>query len=111
EDRLGRAAVRYLGDRKQWIEQVQHRRPFREPLAKLEDFARRVDDLKRQLCRAALRKSNDYGKELATLTQALDALSPLQVLTRGYAVAIGKDGRVIRSVHSLQPQDSVRLLL
>lgn len=111
EDRLGRAAVRYLGDRKQWIEQVQHRRPFREPLAKLEDFARRVDDLERQLCRAALRKSNDYGKELATLTQALDALSPLQVLTRGYAVAIGKDGRVIRSVHSLQPQDSVRLLL
>ncbi len=36
-------------------------------------------------------------------TAKLDALSPLKVLTRGYAVASGEDGHIIRSVGEVHP--------
>ena len=39
----------------------------------------------------------------------LDALSPLNVLGRGYAIVEGSDGRVRASVSSLHPQDKARV--
>lgn len=39
----------------------------------------------------------------------LDALSPLRVLGRGYAVATGEDGRLLRQVSDLTPGTSFRL--
>ena len=44
------------------------------------------------------------------LTASLDALSPLKVLSRGYSAAFDRDGKVIRSVTALHPEDSVNLL-
>lgn len=47
--------------------------------------------------------------ELSRLAAKLDALSPLAVLTRGYAIASGTDGSAIRSVKSVAPGDRVKL--
>lgn len=48
---------------------------------------------------------------LATMSAALDAMSPLRVLSRGYAVAHTKDGTIVRTVGQLKPGDplSVRV--
>ena len=40
---------------------------------------------------------------------ALDAMSPLRVLTRGYALAEHAEGGVIKSAAQLRPGDRVRL--
>lgn len=41
------------------------------------------------------------------LTAKLDAMSPLKVLTRGYAMAQKKDGTVVRSVSQAEPGDPI----
>ncbi len=43
------------------------------------------------------------------LTSKLDAMSPLKVLTRGYAMAQTESGEVLRSVHQVQPDDAVTI--
>ena len=41
----------------------------------------------------------------------LDAMSPLKVLTRGYAMAQTNDGEVIKSVKQINPGDSIRVAI
>ena len=45
------------------------------------------------------------------LTAKLDAMSPLKVLTRGYAMASTEDGNVLRSVRQVKPGDCVNVSL
>jgi exodeoxyribonuclease VII large subunit len=46
---------------------------------------------------------------IARLSAQLDALSPLRVLDRGYAVALGEDGRVLKSRAAFEPGRPFRL--
>ena len=41
----------------------------------------------------------------------LDALSPLKVLDRGYAMATQKEGKALRSVNDVKVGDEVKLRL
>ena len=45
------------------------------------------------------------------LTAKLDAMSPLKVLTRGYAMAQTADGNVLRSVNQVQTGDTITVSL
>ena len=50
--------------------------------------------------------------ELAALVARLEALSPLAVLSRGYAIAFSeRTSRALRSVNDAAPGDRVRLRL
>ena len=46
-----------------------------------------------------------------TNTAKLDAMSPLKVLTRGYAMAQTEDGAVLRSVQQLHDRDTVKVVI
>ena len=50
-------------------------------------------------------------KQLETLAAALDALSPLKVLSRGYAIARQGDGTVVASVRDVHAGDKLSLTL
>lgn len=50
-------------------------------------------------------KTNQFVK----LTSKLDAMSPLKVLSRGYAMAMDDGGSIIRSVHDVAVGDRVRI--
>ncbi len=45
------------------------------------------------------------------LTAKLDAMSPLKVLTRGYAMAQKEDGTLVRSIRDVEEKDSVTVSL
>ena len=47
----------------------------------------------------------------AWLAASLDALSPLAVLQRGYAIAESEDGRLLRDARAISVGDSVRVRL
>jgi len=49
--------------------------------------------------------------ELGTLAARLDALSPLRVLERGYAIAFDATGRALRSAAATSPGERLRLKL
>ena len=54
---------------------------------------------------------NRHNQQYLTLTAKLDALSPLKVLTRGYAMVQDQDNRVIRSVKQTSVGDTVSITL
>lgn len=57
-------------------------------------------------------RSVDQKKQrFVGLTAKLDAMSPLKVLTRGYAMAQLESGTVIRSVTQVKPEDRLTVLL
>ncbi len=45
------------------------------------------------------------------MTAKLDAMSPLKVLTRGYAMAQKEDGTIVRSIQNVKPSDKVTVSL
>jgi len=76
----------------------------------------RVELRQRDLARAArelrLRSTRVVESRQAALAQlaaSLDALSPLQTLARGYAVAQGDDGRVLGTVDAFSPGEAFSL--
>jgi exodeoxyribonuclease VII large subunit len=61
---------------------------------------------------AALRGRVHRERErLRSLAARLDALSPLAVLSRGYAIVRLPDGRIVRQAQEVQPGDSLTLRL
>ncbi len=71
-----------------------------------------VDRLNRAADRVTQAMRNHLERHDARLTThaaRLDALSPLKVLARGYAVARGEDGRVLKRVVQLPPGLAFRL--
>ena len=52
-----------------------------------------------------------YEGGLARMAGQLDALSPLRVLGRGYAIARGPSGHVVSDASRLAPGDTVSVLL
>jgi exodeoxyribonuclease VII large subunit len=60
---------------------------------------------------AANTRLDDARARLAVAAASLDALSPLAVLKRGYAVAQDKQGKLLRNARQAQAGDGVRLRL
>ena len=50
-------------------------------------------------------------RQLALRASSLDAMSPLKVLERGYAIAHDEHGRVIREATAMSVGDELRLRL
>lgn len=78
----------------------------------LDYFKQREKSLKLLENRLVSAQSNiiqHHNKQFLTNASKLDALSPLKVLTRGYALTQTEAGNVVRSVHQLKPGDSIQI--
>ncbi|MBS1189689.1 MAG: exodeoxyribonuclease large subunit [Rhodocyclaceae bacterium] len=62
-----------------------------------------------RLQHAAGRTVDERGAKLGTLAAGLNQLNPHGVLARGYALAIGPDGRAVRDAGELTAGDQLRL--
>ncbi|MEX2528542.1 MAG: exodeoxyribonuclease VII large subunit [Gemmatimonadota bacterium] len=77
----------------------------------VETRARRLDDIQVGLERAMRRRLESGRRSVHAVAGTLNALSPLATLERGYAIAQGLDGGVLRSVDGVHPGDELRLRL
>jgi len=81
-------------------------RQLRDPRQTLEAQRRRVDELAERNGRAAAACVRLARERLRGAGERLQALSPLAVLERGYAIARREaDGRVVRAAHEVVPGD------
>jgi len=71
--------------------------------------AERLDRVHDRLTATVERRLERHRHELATLAGRLDALSPLRILERGYALARDGDGRVLKRVAQFPPGLRFRL--
>ena len=94
--RMIRAQGKRLELLRRRLEELAAKRALRDPLAAVQDKRLRLDRSLKGLCHAALARLAEPRKELAALAASLDAMSPLKVLGRGFALVTDGDGRPLR---------------
>jgi exodeoxyribonuclease VII large subunit len=78
-----------------------------DPRANLRVLRNRWDATHRYLLRAMKQSLCRKREQLQAYADRLDALSPLKVLTRGYSMTRGSDGRLLRSVQDVKVGDTI----
>ena len=110
-DRLGRAMTRQLEAGRAALERARRCRVLQEPMGYVDD-KRVLLDYQRERLAHGLRGALSRERErFARGAAALDALSPLKVLGRGYGIPRRTDGGVIRSVQEVDTGDGLELRL
>ncbi|APZ96700.1 Exodeoxyribonuclease 7 large subunit [Fuerstiella marisgermanici] len=80
------------------LQAIESRSIFQRPTTLIDERRQRCDDLGASAERAMRLKVERLNQQLATTAAALDALSPIKVLARGYSLTTKADGILIRSV-------------
>ncbi len=106
DDRMKAAMARILRRHRERVGRLVLRGPHR----RLQDARRRCDELGRRRDLAMRRALEGRRSRLAGARGRLDALSPLSVLGRGYAVVL-REGRAVIDAAELAPGDGVELRL
>jgi exodeoxyribonuclease VII large subunit len=85
------------------LQHVGARLRLAHPARKLPLFARGAEQLHDRLLGAWARAAQRDVRRVASLARALQAVSPLNVLQRGYAILFDESGAVLRSAKSAAP--------
>lgn len=109
--RTSQAMGKKLSQMKARIEDLASRRVMQAPTAY-------VDQKRMELDRRAIALSSRYERALSEkkheyvrLAASLEALSPLKVLSRGYSVVTGAEGRTLTNAESAKVGDSIKVSL
>ena len=109
EGRLAQAMGRKLESARKDLDRAAWCRALQDPMNYVDD-KRMVLDYQREKLAAGLNAAlNRERQRFGQLASKLDALSPLKVLGRGYAIPRKADGGVIRSVADVAPGDPLKL--
>ncbi len=84
-------------------------RQLRDPRRVVHTLQQRVDELAERAQRAITGRTRAARQRVAAGTAHLQALSPLAVLQRGYAIAHRTDGTVVRDAADLQVTEELSL--
>ena len=84
---------------------------LQRPQGRLLQDRQRLDDLVRRLGFAGGRRIERSRQRLGALAGRLDALSPLNVLSRGYAIARSSEGGVIKEAAAVAVGDPLSIML
>lgn len=102
--RLKTVEERAQGLRRQRLERLAHRVALQDPARQLERRRYAVNGLAERLRERMQRRLEATGASLAGLARALDAVSPLTTLARGYSISFDPDsGRALRSIRETAP--------
>ncbi len=104
---LERARDNQLGLRRQALATLAHRLHSARP--RPEHARDTLKHLRHRFGQAARQQIAGAAAKLMALGASLTQLDPRAVLARGYALAIGPDGRAVRNAADLSPGDALRL--
>ena len=100
--------VKLLAER---YEKLAHSRVLRDPMAFIDDKRLLLDYTQRKLSALAQAQTAQRAQRFAALAAKLDALSPLKVLGRGYAVARNENGTILRAAEEASVGEKIEVLL
>jgi len=110
--RGGQALRRELGMMRRRLEELSAKRVLKDPKNYIEDRRVLLDYAQGRLTAAAEKKTAAARQKYVALASSLDAMSPLKVLSRGYAIARSEEtGAVIRSAADVSEGDLITVRL
>ena len=98
---MATALTRQLKSARQHLNVLSASPALKSPTGYLEQKQKTLELLKNRLIAAQNQNISRKSARYVALTAKLDAMSPLKVLTRGYAMAQTEDGSVLRSVEQV----------
>lgn len=104
--RMGKAVEGSIREGRALLERAGRCRMLRDPMSWVDDRRLLLDREQERLCRALAVSLDARRRDMARLAASMDALSPLKVLSRGYAIAKGPNG-VVKSVRDAPPGSEV----
>lgn len=110
-NRAGYAALGALRQARRRLEAITASREIRRPMDRIEQARQRVDDAAAAAQRLMLHRLEIARQRIAALAGKADALSPLSVLSRGYAVVRDSRGRVVRYARAVAVGEDVEVIL
>ena len=96
---------------RQNLETLRRKRSLTDPMAFLQDKRMLLGYVQKNLSHAGESMLAAPRRKLGTLAASVDALSPLKVLGRGYAMVTDQGGQVVRSVRDIQIDDDLSITL
>ncbi|HEX7671555.1 MAG TPA: exodeoxyribonuclease VII large subunit [Polyangiaceae bacterium] len=109
--RLERRALRETAQRRAALESLRQRLSARHPRAVVAEARARLGPIRARLGAAAELRVEAARGALGEVIAGLDALSPLAVLSRGYAIATTSEGRAVRSASEVEAGDELSIRL
>ncbi len=109
QSRLDHALRRRLGEDRARLKDLSSRKVLTSPTAFLDLKRMELDQIRAELVTVSEGWLAHRKQQFGAAAAALDAMSPLKVLARGYAVATNESGAVVRSVKNTAPGDHLRL--
>ena len=109
--RMERAMTRRLGELSSKLERLSGNRTLQNPMNYIEDRRVLLDYQRTRLAHGLSGSLSRERQRFARLAASLDAMSPLAVLGRGYAVARDENGRILKSYRETAPGSRVSVTL
>lgn len=109
--RMEQGLKRGLGQKQRELEQLGRSRCLRQPESMFRDRRLQLDYQAQRMAHALHQEISRQKQRLGRQAAALDALSPLKVLGRGYSITTDIQGRVLTSVWDAEPGDAVKIRL
>ncbi len=100
-----------LARQRQLLQKLAANRVMQDPMVQVQEKRMALDHVHQQLTRVAEASLAGRREQFAALAAALDALSPLKVLGRGYAMARDAQGVILKDAESVRPGDGVTVTL
>ncbi len=91
------------------LDDFKGRRVLRDPMAYVDTKRSELDHVQGRLVAAAEKLCSANRHKFVALASALDAMSPLKVLSRGYAIASDAEGKLVKSVGDVAGGDVLSL--
>ena len=111
QSRLQQSEGKLLALARQQLLTLSDKRVLNDPMAYMQDKRLQLDYMQQRAASAARDTMEQYHRKFTELTAALDALSPLKVLGRGYAMTQLADGTLVKSVRQVEPGEKVAVRL
>ena len=109
--RMAQAESGRLGAERRRLEDLAAKRVLRDQTAYVQDKRMELLHLQQRLGDLASAQLGRKRQRFSALAAALDAMSPLKVLGRGYAAARSGSGQILRSYRDVSPGDRVDVTL
>lgn len=105
------AMKNYIERRRQYVERITAAKLEKVPLDKINRYRLTIDNLITKSESTLRYNIEKYRTRCIKSISMIDALSPLKTITRGYSVTEDINGKVIKKVSDVKPNDEIKITL